>query len=210
MIVDLRFLLPVLAFALASSITPGPNTLMIMASSTNHGYVRTLPHILGVTLGFPLMLIALGLGLNDVFTSHPWVYDVLKYLCIPALLWIAWLIASARAPQHPQDAGGRPRSHSARPFRMYEAMLFQWINLKAWLMALSAISLYTRAELLLWPQVLAIAICFSFVILPCCSAWALSGLAIRRLLRSPLTLRLFNGTMAALLLASMLPALIAG
>ena len=210
MIFDLEFLLPILAFSVASSITPGPNVLMVMASSTNYGYVRTLPHIFGVTLGFPLMLLAIGLGLDDLFASRPWVYDATKYLCAPVLLWMAWRIASAGASVGAsRDAAPAP-ADSGRPLRVYEAMLFQWVNPKAWLIALSAVSLYTSTDLLLLPQVFAIAVCFGLVVLPCTSAWALFGLAIRRLLRSPRALHLFNGSMAALLLASMLPALLAG
>ena len=205
MIFDLGLLFPLLVFSVVSSITPGPNVLMIMASSTNYGYVRTLPHIFGVALGFPLMMLALGLGLSGVFASHLWIYDALKYLCLPVLLWMAWRIATAGAPENAEIKSG---PHSRRPLRMYEAMLFQWVNPKAWLIALSAISLYTSTEFRLWPQVLAIAICFGLVVLPCSSAWAVFGLVIRRLLRSPLALHIVNGILAALLLASMLPALL--
>ena len=125
MIFDLGFFLPLLAFSVVSSITPGPNVLMIMASSTNYGYARTLPHIFGVALGFPLMMLALGLGLSGIFASHLWVYDALKWLCLPVLLWMAWRIATAGVPQ---GAEIKSRSRSQRPLRMHEAMLFQWVN----------------------------------------------------------------------------------
>ena len=131
MIFDLSFLLPVLVFSIASSITPGPNMIMVMASSTNYGYVHTLPHIFGISLDFPLMLITLGLGLDGIFATNLWVHDILKYLCLPMLVWMAWKIATANVHAPHQGEKIQPDPDSKRPFKVHEAMLFQWFNPKA-------------------------------------------------------------------------------
>ncbi len=185
------------AFAFVSSITPGPNNLMLMASGANFGFLRTFPHMLGVTLGFAFMLILVGIGLVQIFDAYPVTYRVLMLFSVVYLLYLAWKIATAAAPKASNNAG--------KPFNFLQAALFQWVNPKAWAMALTAISVYAPSRTL--TSILIVAAVFGMINLPCVSSWAVLGQQIRRVLTNPVRLRLFNGTMAALLIGSLYPLL---
>jgi threonine/homoserine/homoserine lactone efflux protein len=189
-----EFLVPFTLFAIAGSVSPGPNNLMLTASGANFGFRRTLPHILGVCIGFPLMVAAIGIGLGRVFEEVPAVHSALKVAGSAYLLWLAWRIATAGAAE-PGDAG-------ARPLSFLEAAAFQWINPKAWIMATGAISTFTLAGEAMLPQVLTIAAIFTLISVPSATVWTLLGLGIARVLKSPLGLRLFNLAMGALLALS--------
>ncbi len=116
--------LPLIAFVIASVVTPGPNNLMVLASGANWGLARTLPHILGIELGVPLMVLGVGLGVSAAFEALPWLHTVLKYVAFAYLVWLAWRIATAARP----GAAGGIR----RPLNLWEAVAFQWVNPKAW------------------------------------------------------------------------------
>ena len=131
----LDILLALAAFAFVSSITPGPNNLMLMASGANFGFLRTVPHMLGVGLGFVFMVLVVGAGLAQVFNAYPVSYTALKVISILYLTYLAWKIATA-APIKRGDAVGTPMT-------FLQAAAFQWVNPKAWAMALTAISAYT-------------------------------------------------------------------
>lgn len=182
------------AFALVSSITPGPNNMMLMASGANFGLRRTVPHALGVGIGFTLMIVLVGLGLMGLFELFPVLNIVLKVVSIAYLLWLAWKIANAAAPSDGGNAAGKPMS-------FLQAVLFQWVNPKAWSMALSAIALYAPDRNL--GAVLLVAAIFGIINLPSTSLWAVMGVSLRGWLSSPARLRAFNWTMAALLVGSL-------
>ncbi|PQM29588.1 hypothetical protein CVO77_01365 [Sphingopyxis lindanitolerans] len=182
------------AFALVSSITPGPNNMMLMASGANFGLRRTVPHALGVGIGFTLMIILVGVGLMGLFDLFPLLNMLLKVVSVVYLLWLAWKIANAGAPSD----GDRPRS---KPMSFFQAMLFQWVNPKAWSMALTAIALYAPNRNL--AAVLLVAVIFGIINLPSTSLWAVMGVSLRGWLSSPARLRAFNWTMAALLVGSL-------
>ena len=185
------------AFAFVTSITPGPNNLMLLASGANFGLRRTLPHMLGIGVGFTVMVALVGAGLVRVFDAVPASYAVLKAIGAAYMLLLAWKIARAAPP----DAGGRPGA----PFTFLQAALFQWVNPKAWAMALTAVSVYAPSRSL--GAVALVAGVFGLVNLPSVSAWAALGQEMRRLLTSPGRLRAFNLAMAALLVASLYPVL---
>lgn len=183
------------AFALVSSITPGPNNLMLMASGANFGFRRTVPHMLGIGIGFGVMIVLVGLGLVRIFDAFPVTHLILTVVGVAYLLWLAWKIAHAAAP----DAA----ASGARPLTFVQAALFQWVNPKAWQMALTAITLYApdrSGMAILW-----VALVFALINLPSVSTWTILGQQMRRILSSPARLRLFNWSMAALLLASLVP-----
>ena len=191
-------LLPALmAFAFVTSVTPGPNNLMLMASGANFGLRRTAPHALGVALGFVAMAAATGFGLGAAIEAAPWAEAVLKAASVAYMLWLAWRIAHAAAPEA-RAAGGRPLT-------FLQAAAFQWVNPKAWAMALGAMSLYAADGAL--ASVLVVATVFGAVNLPSVGVWAALGTQLRRVLTNPRRLRAFNWTMAALLLASLYPVL---
>lgn len=182
------------AFALVSSITPGPNNMMLMASGANFGLRRTVPHALGVGFGFTLMIVLVGVGLMGLFDFFPVLNSILKVVSVAYLLWLAWKIAHAAAPGEGESPRGTPMS-------FVQAMLFQWVNPKAWSMALSAIALYAPDRNL--AAVLLVALIFGIINLPSTSLWAVMGQVLRGWLSSPARLKAFNWTMAALLVGSL-------
>ncbi|MBN8845082.1 MAG: LysE family translocator [Sphingomonadales bacterium] len=182
------------AFALVSSITPGPNNMMLMASGANFGLRRTVPHALGVGIGFTLMIILVGVGLMGLFDMFPVLNIVLKVVSVAYLLWLAWKIANAGAPGNGESPRGKPMS-------FLQAVMFQWVNPKAWSMALSAIALYAPDRN--FAAILLVAVIFGLINLPSTSIWAVMGVSLRGWLSSPGRLRVFNWTMAALLVGSL-------
>ena len=186
-----------MAYAFAMSVTPGPNNLMLMASGANFGIRRTLPHMLGVSLGFAVLAIVVGLGLGAVFEAVPRLYDALKVAAVLYMLWLAGKIANAAAPQGPAEAG--------TPMTFLQAAAFQWVNPKAVAMAVTAVTVYAPGGGLL--AVLAVALIFSAVNLPSVGSWTLVGMKMRTWLSTPGRLRGFNWTMAALLILSLWPVL---
>jgi threonine/homoserine/homoserine lactone efflux protein len=192
-------LLPALAlFAFVSSITPGPNNLMLMASGANFGVRRSLPHMLGVGLGFTAMIVAVGLGLTGIFEAVPWTHTALEVFAVLYLLWLAWKIGTAH-PATPEAPV------AARPITFLQAAAFQWVNPKAWMMVISALTFYAADESL--GAVLLVAAVFGAINLPCISVWTVLGQEMRRVLTSPARLRAFNVTMAVLLVATLWPIL---
>jgi threonine/homoserine/homoserine lactone efflux protein len=190
-------LLALLGFAFVTSVTPGPNNMMLLASGVNFGLRRTVPHMLGISIGHAVMVTLMGLGLSGLFQAVPQAMLGLKGVSVVYMLWLAWKIAHAAAPEG-REAGGKP-------FSFLQAAAFQWVNPKAWAMALGAISAYAGEGGLV--AVLTIAAVFAAVNLPSVTLWAAMGEALRHWLQSPTCLRAFNWTMAALLLVSLVPVL---
>jgi threonine/homoserine/homoserine lactone efflux protein len=188
-------LLALLGFAFVTSVTPGPNNMMLLASGVNFGLRRTVPHMLGISVGHSVMVFLVGLGLAGVFTAWPLALTGLKLASVGYMLWLAWKIAQAGAPGE-----GRVRP---QPMTFLQAAAFQWVNPKAWAMALGAVSAYV-AEPSLWAYA-AVAGVFALVNLPSVSVWAAAGQGLRRWLQSPARLRAFNWTMAGLLVLSLWP-----
>ena len=183
-------------FCLAASITPGPNNAMLLASGANFGVKRTLPHLAGVVLGFQFLILVIGLGLGALFTGYPVLHTVLKIVGGAYLLYLAFKIATAKGM-----AGGEA---SGRPMSFVQAAAFQWVNPKAYAMAVGAIATYVPREGGV-AGVLLVTLVFGVVNLPCVSAWMAAGVALRRLLQRPAALRAFNWTMAGLLVLSLYP-----
>lgn len=183
-------------FAFVSSITPGPNNLMLMASGANFGFRRTIPHMLGVGIGFKLMIVLVGVGLVQVFDIYPISHQILKVVSVLYLLWLAWKIANAAPPKG--DVAGE-----GTPITFIQAALFQWVNPKAWTMALTAITAYTPDQTLYYVSL--VALVFGIVNLPSVSVWTVLGEQMARFLTSAARLRAFNWAMAGLLVLSLYP-----
>lgn len=183
-------------FCFVSSITPGPNNLMLMTSGLNFGVRRTLPHMFGIALGFTLMVLLVGLGLAGLFARYPALLVAMKWVGAAYMVYLAVKLATAA----PLKAGGAV----GRPMTFLQAAAFQWINPKAWIMALTGVATYTD-PLDYTRTVLLVALVFGVVNLPCIGCWALFGTALRHALQRPAVLRAFNWTMGALLIASLYP-----
>jgi len=195
---NIDLLVALVLFAFASSISPGPNNLMLMSSGANFGFRKTLPHMFGVGLGFTFMVALVGIGIMQVFDMYPTSYLVLKWASVGYLFYLAYKIATATPANTAQSA-------KVKPFSFVQAGLFQWVNPKAWAMALSAIAIYAPQKDL--SSVLFVALIFGLVNIPSVSAWVLLGQKLQSILSSVKRLRLFNVLMALLLLASVYPVL---
>ncbi|SLN19637.1 LysE family translocator [Roseisalinus antarcticus] len=192
------FFLPLLAFAIVSTASPGPNNIMLMASGAQFGVRRTLPHMAGIGVGVMTLIFVSGLGLARIFELAPFVHSALKILAMGFLLWLAWKIASAHA------IADTP-APDARPLTFWQSAAFQWINPKAWAMALTAVTVYLPDRAV---GSLALAtLAFGMVAVPSTSLWTVAGRQLRRLLSNPVRFRVFNWTMAALLLGTLWPIL---
>lgn len=185
------------AFVLVSSITPGPNNTMLLASGVNFGFRRTVPHLLGICVGMIFMLTVVGLGLGSAFTAFPWTWNVLRAVATAYLVWLAWKLATA---------GSLQDREVTRPMSFVRAAAFQRVNPKAWVMAVGACSAYVLHPNI-WINAAVMGVLFAVVNLPSITTWAVFGMALRRWLGNPRVLRVFNVTMALLLLASLWPIL---
>lgn len=193
---SLSLLGPLALFALVSSITPGPNNVMLASSGLNFGFRRSVPHLLGVNLGFTLMIFLVGVGLGSVFQQTPVLYTVLKYAGAAYLLYLAWKIANS-GPLDEGEARGKP-------FTFLQAAAFQWVNPKAWVMAVGVVATYTPQNGFFANLVIATLVC-GIVNLPSIGIWVTFGTALRRVLHRPAAIRAFNVGMALLLVASLYP-----
>jgi threonine/homoserine/homoserine lactone efflux protein len=194
-----ELLLAFALFACVTSITPGPNNTMILASGLNFGLRRSLPHLLGISLGFGVMVAATGFGLHAVFERWPALFDAMRWAGAAYLLWLAWQLA--RSGPLTERSGA-----VAKPMGFFSAAAFQWVNPKAWVMAVSAISNFLPAQHS-GAQVALIAALFALINVPCVASWAAFGSRMRNVLRDPVYLRLFNGAAALALVASLYPLL---
>ncbi|WP_372622641.1 LysE family translocator [Falsiroseomonas sp.] len=185
-------------FALVSSITPGPSNFMLLTSGANFGFRRTLPLLLGIAFGFGALLLGLGLGLGALIAALPALHLALKFAGAAWLLYLAWRIGTAR--------GIGAGAAVPQPVGFLESAAFQWINPKAWVAALSAMAVFTRAEAPFLSTAL-IALVFSLAILPSLVAWAGFGMALRGALTDERRLRVFNLAMGLLLAGSLWPML---
>jgi threonine/homoserine/homoserine lactone efflux protein len=190
-------ILSLITFAFVAAITPGPNNTMLLASGVNFGFSRTRAHVLGVTIGFTIMILAVGLGIGRAFTLFPPLYLVLRVVSIAYLLWLAWRIATAGATDPIV-------SDEARPMTFIEAALFQWVNPKGWMVCLSVAANYVAPDDL-WADVAVLSLVFLVISLISASSWALFGTSLRPFLRDEQAMRVFNIAMAAALVASLWP-----
>jgi threonine/homoserine/homoserine lactone efflux protein len=194
-----EILLAVSLFAMVTSITPGPNNLMLLASGVNFGFRATIPHMLGISLGFLVLVLAVGFGLAEVFSRLPWAYSALKWTGAVYLLYLAWRIATSGPPE---DSDTR----SSRPMGFWAAAGFQWVNPKAWVMVVSTFSIYVPAASGT-SVIFGVAMVFALTCVPSVGIWTLFGTGLRRFLKVPRNLRIFNYSMAAALVLSLYPLL---
>lgn len=187
-------ILPLTLTVFAMTITPGPNCLMVSASGANFGFRRTVPHILGVGVGVPVMVGAAGLGMDAVFAALPSLREGIRWAGMFLLFYLAWRIARFR-PVREDD-----RKPAARPITFMEAVLFQWVNPKAWLMVFAALSSYVTGRHGVWTETAWVAAAFFYVNVPNLSLWTLLGASLSGHLREhPVHARLFNGFLGLML-----------
>lgn len=194
----LDIFLALLLFSFASSVTPGPNNIMLLSSGVNFGFKRTIPHMFGIAFGFGLLLLGVGFGLREVFLQFPIMEIVLKVIGGVYLLYLAWQIANSGRVETGEAIG--------KPMTFMAAALFQWVNPKAWVMAMYAMTAYTGLPDFT-SSVFIVTGAFVVINFPSVSIWCGFGVALREWLSDPKRLRIFNITMALLLVASLWPML---
>ncbi|MGI2025438.1 LysE family translocator [Shewanella glacialipiscicola] len=193
----MEFILAIALFAFSSGITPGPNNIMLMTSGVNFGVKRSIPHLMGISLGFPTMILAIGLGLSALFQTYPVIHQIIKVVGIAYLLYLSWLIANSSSKMEGKTI--------AKPFSFIQAAAFQWVNPKGWIMAVGAIATFTSVQQDLTAQVITIATVFLCIAFPCALVWLGFGVVLKRLLKNPRQQKIFNISMAVLLVASIIP-----
>jgi threonine/homoserine/homoserine lactone efflux protein len=188
---------PLVLFAAAMTLTPGPNVILVTASGANFGFRRTIPQMLGITLGFGLMAMAAGAGLAGVVHAEPRLHAGLKYAGAAYLVYLAWRIARADA--------GSGASARAKPIGFLEAALFTWMNPKAWVSVLGTLAAYTTlGGDVLWETSVIAAVLAAFCLISVV-IWAGFGTVIGRFLANPRARIAFNWSMAGLLVLSLVP-----
>jgi threonine/homoserine/homoserine lactone efflux protein len=184
-------------FATVMFFTPGPNNIMLLSSGLTYGFRRTLPHVAGITIGFAFMIGAVGLGLGTIFITYPVLQTILKYAGVAYLIYLAAAIAMSGPVT-------RDRDNARGPMTFWGAAMFQWINVKGWVMVIGTITAYAGIAGFPWNIVIQVMLSLLLGALSC-SAWALFGSALRPILTSRKAVRAFNIVMAILLLASLYP-----
>ncbi|MGP9820066.1 LysE family translocator [Salinarimonas sp. NSM] len=193
------WLVAILLFALSTSFSPGPNNLLLVTSGAKFGLSRTWRHIIGIAIGFPAMVVIVGLFLGAVFERQPWLHDALAIVGSAYLLYLTWKVLIAR--------GSVEHGALGAPIGFVEAALFQWVNPKAWVMATGAVAAYTTSAGF-GLEITLIAAVFVAVGFLSCTVWAAFGELIARFLSTPTRMRVFNVALGLMLLASILPILL--
>jgi threonine/homoserine/homoserine lactone efflux protein len=193
----LEVFLSLLLFVFVTSFTPGPNNIMVTASGVNFGFRRTIPHMAGITIGFLVLLVACAAGLGLIFATAPALQLALKIVGALYMLWLAWKVANSSPAAEDGD-------DLARPLTFLQAAAFQWVNPKAVVIGLTAISIYVRPDRQLTDFLILLAMFVLFTILTIVT-WTGFGVALRSILRDPRRARIFNVVMALLLVASIVP-----
>ena len=186
-----------IVFCFVSAITPGPNNLMLLASGANFGIRKTLPHMFGIVLGFSFMIIVIGFGLAQVFDIFPALYTILKCIAVIYLLYLSYKIAATNSKIISEKS-------ISTPITFLQAVIFQWVNPKAWTMALAAVAVYTPQPITN-SHIIFVSLVFGIIILMSINVWLLLGVQIRHFLTTAARLRTFNFAMAFLLILSLYP-----
>ena len=192
-----QLLFAFVVFAIVMFFTPGPNNIMVLSSGLTFGFRRTLPHIAGITFGFAFMVAAVGFGFGTIFVAYPVLQTVLKYAGAAYLVYLAFAIAVSGPPK-PGEDGKRG------PMTFWGAAMFQWVNVKGWVMVIGTITAYAGIARFPWNIAIQVALCLVLGLVST-SIWTVSGSSLRTLMTSPRAVRAFNIVMAALLLASLIP-----
>lgn len=196
---ELEVVSALLVFSFVSSVTPGPNNFMLLASGVNFGLRRTLPHMVGIAFGFFSLLLSIGLGLGALFSAFPQLQLVMKICGGTYLVYLAWKIATSRSM-------GKSNDEADQPMTFLQAAAFQWVNPKAWVMGMTAMAIYstTAAPYL---SVLIVAMGFVTMAVPTFYIWAGFGVALRGFLSDPARLKWFNIAMGVALVVTLWPML---
>lgn len=196
----MEYLFAVVLFAISSSVTPGPNNIMVMTSGLNFGVKKSLPLLTGICVGFAVMLMLVGLGFSQLFDIFPNLHFIIKCAGVLYLLYLAYLIASS--------SGDVQSDKQSKPLSFIKGALFQWVNAKAWVVATGALAAFTTVGANFFSQNIMIALTFFVVSFPCVGVWLVFGSLLKNALKSPRSLTIFNFAMSGLLVLSVIPVVV--
>lgn len=195
-------IISIATFTLTTSVTPGPNNIMVLSSGLTFGYKRSMPHMFGIILGYPFMIVLIGLGMGIVFEKFPIVLTILKYVGISYLLWMAYKIANNTSTYEAEDA------KDSKPFTFIQGVLFQWVNPKAWIVGITAISVYITSNEDSLFQVLTIAFLYLLSAIVSTNTWVLGGVLLKKFIKDARGIKIFNMSLALLLVLSVIPVVV--
>lgn len=193
----MEYVFTIILFAISSTISPGPNSVLIVTSGANFGIKKSIPLLLGICIGFSIMLVMVSVGFGHLFEAIPWLHLVIKTLGILYLLYLAWIIA--------KSSGMATKGSDEKPMGFLKGAGFQWINGKAWVVATSAVGAYTSLGSDYFVQSMTIALTFLVVSLPSMGIWLVFGSILKSVLSKPNYRQVFNYAMALLLILSIVP-----
>ena len=182
-------------FSFATSMTPGPNNIMLLSSGLTFGYKKTVPHLLGVIIGFPFMTLFVGLGLGKIFESYPLIFTILKIVGALYLLWLSWKVANL-TPSFSENKDNK------KPLKFIPIVLFQWVNPKNWIKIITAMSVYVNSSQNALAQIVVITIIFLITVVISANSWTVGGIVLQNIIKSKKGIRIFNIFMAILLVLS--------
>lgn len=185
-------LIALVSFAFVSSVTPGPNNLLLTASGLRFGFRATIPHILGIQFGMAIQISLCAVGIGTLLMEVPLAGNLIRAGGTAYLLYLAWGLLNTRV------GGGQKTGDKGRPFHFWEATMFQFINPKAWLMSITVGSLFVPELDSKVASVMTLCLIFAMVGMPSSGSWALIGAAVKRYLEDPFWLRCFSIVMALL------------
>lgn len=198
-IYPLAMMISIFTFSLSVSMTPGPNNIMLLTSGITFGYKKTVQHIMGIVFGFPLMMILIGVGFGMVFERYPQILQILKIVGFLYLCWMAYKIATNR-PNYDTDT-----MKVSKPFSFIQAALFQWVNPKAWMFAITSISIFVTSNEDAISQVIVLSLLVTITAVISTNCWVLGGVVIKRFIKNHKIVHYFNICMAVILVVSILP-----
>lgn len=192
-------LISFIIYSFVTSITPGPNNIMLAASGVNFGFKRSIPHILGIGIGFGFMVSVVGLGIGSLLSSNIVLYESLKIVGITYLLYLAYKIYHSSSVD--------TSSNKTKPLTFLQAAMFQWVNPKAWIMAMGAVTTYLSSQSELY-WYLVVGVIYGAIGIPSTGVWALIGEKLQKYIHDQKKLKTFNAVMALLLVLSVIQPLI--
>lgn len=192
-------IISIATFTISTVTTPGPNNIMLLSSGLTFGYKKTIPHMSGIIVGFPFMVVLVGLGMGVIFEKFPIILSILKIVGILYLFWMAFKIANNTSSYEVEEG------QKSKPFTFFQAAIFQWVNPKAWIMAITAISIFVTANENSYLQVITIAFIYLLSSIISTNSWAFGGVVLKKFIKNESSVKKLNIIMAVLLIASVLP-----
>jgi len=188
--IEIKLFLALIGYYFVMFATPGPNNAMLTASGIKFGFKRTLPHLIGIPFGHVIQITLVCLGLGTLFQKYPSIQFYLKWICFLYLLYLGWKIIGSFSNNEKK---------TGRPLKLYEAALFQFVNPKAWVVALTAATAFFPNEESFFVATSFVVLTAPFVCFPSICLWALFGSSIKIIIKNIKIKKIIEYLLAVLL-----------